>query len=277
MGLLWNRQVAVTFGPKGETGIKISGLRVTFDIEKTSSSNPNNGKIQIYNLNETSKGLLKTNEDSSIILEVGYGEVLEQLFIGDIRRSSTQRSGSDFITTIEADDGGKALGESRLDKSYAGGVKLKSVVDDALQSMKDAGQIIIGSISNIKDEIAQNGITVSGLSKKIIDDIASKQGLEFSIQDDEAQILDPATDTGEVAILLTPNTGLIGSPNAGLIGENTERIEFKGLIQTTKFRPGRTVKIESKDFEGLVRINKAKFSGDTHSPSWFVICEGTIL
>lgn len=277
MGLLWNRQVSVTFGPKGETGIKISGLRVVFDVEKTSSPNPNNAKIQIYNLNETSKGLLKTNEDSSIILEVGYGEVLEQLFVGDIQRSFTQRSGSDFITTIEADDGGKALSESRLDKSYASGVKLKSVVDDALQSMKDAGQIIIGSISNIKDEIAQNGITVSGLSKKIISEIADKQGLEFSIQDNEAQILDPATDTGEVAILLTPNTGLIGSPNAGISGENTEGVEFKALIQTTKFRPGRPVKIESKDFKGIIRMNKAKFNGDTDSPSWFVIGEGTIL
>ena len=277
MGLLWDRKVSATFGPKGRTGIKVSGLRTVFDIEKTSSSNANNAKIQIYNLNETSKGLLKTDESLSIILEVGYGDVLEQLFIGDIQRSFTKRSGPDFITTIEADDGGRALSESRLDKSYASGVKLKSVVDDALQSMKDAGQIIVGSISNIKDEIAQNGITVSGLSQKIINDIADKQGLEFSIQDNETQILDPATDTGETVILLTPNTGLIGSPNLGIADENVEGIEFKALIQTTKFRPGRAVKIESKDFEGLVRLNKVKFNGDTNSSDWFVFGEGTIL
>ncbi|MCK5603277.1 hypothetical protein KAR91_15445 [Candidatus Pacearchaeota archaeon] len=255
----------------------MSGLRIVFDIEKTSSSNANNAKIQIYNLNESNRGILKTGENLSITLEIGYGDILEQLFIGDIQRSFTQRSGPDFITTIEADDGGRALSESKLDKSYSAGVKLKSVVDDAMQSMKDAGQIIIGSVSNIKDEIAQNGITISGLAQKIINDIANKQGLEFSVQDNEAQILDPAIDTGEIAVLLTPNTGLIGSPNLGIAGENIEGIEFKALIQTTKFRPGRAVKIESKDFNGLIRINKSKFIGDTHAPSWFVIGEGNIL
>ena len=213
----------------------------------------------------------------SAILEVGYGDILEQIFIGDIQRSFTKKSGPDFITTMELSDGGKALSESRLDKSYAAGVKLKSVIDDALATMKEAGEVIIGSVANIKDEIAQNGITVSGLSKKIIDNIVGKQGLEFSIQDNETQILDPATDTGEIAILLTPNTGLIGSPQLGIVDENIEGIEFKALIQTTKFRPGRAVKIESKNFTGLIRISKSKFTGDTHSPNWFIIGEGTIL
>ena len=101
MSLLWDKKAVLSFGPKGVKGVKVSGLRIIFDIEKTSGSNPNTGKIQVYNLNETSVGTLKTNENLSAILEVGYGDNLEQLFIGDIQRSFTQRNGPDFITTME--------------------------------------------------------------------------------------------------------------------------------------------------------------------------------
>lgn len=277
MSLLWDRKASVTFGPKGGTGIKVSDLRVSFDVEKTSESNPNKAKIQIYNLSEASRGILKTKESQFILLEIGYGDVIDQLFIGDVERSFTQRSGADFVTTIEAADGGQALNESKIDKSYSAGVKLKTVIDDAMQAMKDTGQIVVGSLTNIKDEVAQNGITVSGLAKKVIDNISNKMGLEFSVQDNEAVILDPAVDTGELEVLLTPTTGLIGSPQLGKIDEKVEGVEFKALIQTTKFRPGRAVKLEAKDIDGLIRVIKAKFIGDTHATAWFVTCEGTLL
>ena len=280
MGLLWDRRAILTFGPKGSEGKRVEGLRINFEIEKTSKSNPNTTKIRVYNLNEDSKGILKTKEDLTVILEIGYGSDIDQVFIGDIERSFTQRKGADFITTIEADDGGQALAEAKLDKSYVAGTNLKTVIDDALKSMKNAGSIIVGAVTNIKDEIVQNGITVTGLSKTIVDNIASKQGMEFSIQDNEAQILDPEKDTGESAIFLTPSTGLIGSPSLGLIGKKASKVEgiiFKALIQTTKFRPGRAVQIESKDFTGLTRISKVRFNGDTDAPAWFVNCEATIL
>jgi len=280
MGLLWDRKAILTFGLKGEKGKRIEGLRVNFDIEKTSPSDPNTAKIQIYNLNEDSRGLLKTKEDSVVVLEGGYGNDIDQLFVGDIARSSTQRQGADFVTTIEAGDAEKSLTEAKLDKSYTAGTNVKTVIDDAFNSMVETGQVVIGAVSNIKDEIIQNGLTVSGLAKTVVDNITSKQDLEFSIQDNETQILDPLVDSGEPVILLTPQTGLIGSPSLGLIGKKASKIEgvvFKALIQTTKFRPGRAVKIESRDFTGLTRLSKVRLNGDTHGKEWFANCEATIL
>lgn len=279
MALLWDRKAVVTFGPKGEEGVRVTDLRVSFDIDSTNDSNANTAKIQIYNLNGSNRGVLKTKDDLVVILEIGYGNTLEQLFIGDIARSSTQRNGADFITTIEAGDAEKALTEATLDKSYEAGTNEKTIVEDAFQAMKDTGQIIIGSLAAMKDDITQNGFSASGTAKLVVDKIISKQKLEFSIQNNETQILKPDQDTGEEAILLTPQTGLIGSPSVGLIGKKAskkEGISFRALIQTTKFRPGRLVNIVSRDMDGFFKIVKASFNGDTHSEPWFADCEAII-
>ena len=281
MGQLWNRKAIVTMGPKGGQGVRIEGLRVSFDIEKTNEKSANNAKVLIYNLNESNKSLLKTKEDLSLTLEVGYGaNSVDLLFTGDIVRSTTQRRGADFVSTIEIDDGDEALTKATLEKSYEAGTDMKTVIQDALQSMKDTGQVVIGSIGSIKDDIAQNGFSASGLASSIVEQITSKQGLEFSIQDNETQILEAAEDTGEEAIVLTPSTGLIGSPRIGLIGKEATKqdgIEFKALIQTTRFKPGRKVKIKSREVDGFFKILKSKFAGDTHASAWYVTCEGQLI
>ena len=271
MGLLWQRKVNAIFGVKGEDGVKVSGLRVAFDIDKTPQSTANNAKISIYNLNESNRDLLKNDKENLfIILEVGYQDEIDQLWVGDIKRSTTGRKGADFVTTIESEDGGQAIREARIDKSYAPGTNIKSIIGDLANTLKDAGGVAIGTLSRVKDEVTQNGFTASGISKIVLDDLAEKQDLEWSIQDNEVQFLEPDQDTGEEVVLLTPETGLIGSPVSREKG-----IEFKALIQTTKIRPGRPVKIQSRQFDGLYRINKAKYQGDTHDKAWYITAEAT--
>lgn len=280
MSQLWNRKAIVTMGPKGEQGVKIEGLRVSFDIEKTLGQPANNAKVMIYNLNESNKSILKTKENLSLALEVGYGDNVDLLFTGDIVRSTTQRNGADFISTIEIEDGDEGLRKATLDKSYVAGTNEKTIIQDALQSMKDTGQVIIGTIATLKDNIAQNGFSASGLASDIVNGLAKKQDHDFSIQDNETQILKADEDTGEEAIVLTPSTGLIGSPRIGLIGKDatkTDGIEFKALIQTTRFKPGRIAQIKSREVDGFFKILKSKFTGDTHAPAWFVTCEAQTI
>ncbi len=281
MAQLFNRKAVVTMGPKGEQGVKIEGLRVSFDIVKTLGQPSNNAKIMIYNLNESNKSILKTKEDLSLTLEVGYGiNNVDLLFTGDIVRTTTQRSGADFISTIEVSDGDEGLRKATLDKSYVAGTNEKTIIQDALEEMKKTGQIIIGTIATLKDNIAQNGFSASGLASDIVNGLAKKQNHDFSVQDNKTQILKADEDTGEEAIVLTPSTGLIGSPRIGLIGKEatkTDGIEFKALIQTTRFKPGRVAQIKSREVDGFFKILKSKFTGDTHALAWFVTCEAKTL
>ena len=270
MALLWKRNIAITFGPKGGEGIKVVALRASFELEKTSESSANTAKITIYNLNENHRGLLQNEENVLIILEVGYGEELGQLFIGDVTKVSIMKKGPDWVTSIEAGDGDQGLKDATLDKSYKAGVSLKTVVDDAIKSIKSTGAIVTGTIKGLKEEISQNGFSVSGLAQSVIDDITKKQGLEWSVQDNELNIIPVDEDTGENAMVLTSTTGLVGSPI-----RREKGIEFMSLITSVEARPGRAVKIESRDITGFFKLRKVTFVGDTDGNAWYMkgVCD----
>lgn len=268
MSDLFNRQVSITFGPLGGLGTKVTELRMAFKIDKSREKTPNPGEIKIYNLNPDNRALLEDAEDLVVILEVGYGEVLEHLFTGNIAKAKTMKQGPDFITTIEAGDGEKGFLNGRLDKSYAAGTTYKTMIQDVANSMKDAGEIAIGTLKNVKDEVTQNGVTLSGLSNVLMSKLASKQGLEWNIQDNEFQILGPTDNNGEEAVLLTPDTGLIGKPV-----KLDKGIDFKSLMNT-KIKPGGLVKIESEALNSIVRVNKALFEGDTFGLPFYVTGHG---
>lgn len=264
MAQLWNREIGLRFGNKGLLGVKITDLRITFVIGKTSDSNANTSKIKVYNLNERSRTILEQGGDLVAILEAGYtGTGLEVLFKGEIDKSRFRRIGSDWVTTIFVKDGNTAITKTHFEKSYAGPVDLKAVAEDVIRTLKNEADIVVKDLKNLSSDIIQNGFSANGLASRILDNIVEKQGLEWNIQNGELQIIAPDSSDNE-AIVLTPQTGLIGSP---VRRENG--IEFRALLQP-KIRPGGAVKIESRNLKGLFRVRQAQFKGDTHGTPWFV-------
>jgi len=280
MSLLWNRKVAVTYGIKEMAGplvswnhIKVIGLRVAFEIEKTSESTPNPAKITIYNLGAQNWTILESTEPMVISLEVGYGDSLKEIFYGDITKSSFTRQGPDSVAVIEADDGGQAIREARIDKSYKAGVSLKTVIKDVVTTLKDAGRVAIDQVltklksDDLEDKKTQTGLSISGASKDIMSKMMGIFGLEWHIQDNELKILEPTGNDGEEKVILTPKTGLIGTPI-----RRDNGIEFTALIQPNII-PGRLVKIESTNINGDFRVRKAKFIGDNYDQPWYITAE----
>lgn len=267
MAQLWNREVGLRFGIKGFLGIKITQLRVAFVIGATSDKNANTSKIKVYNLNEKSRSILEQGGDLVAILEAGYkrptGTGLEVLFKGEIDKSQFRRVGPDWVTTLFIKDGNTAITKVHFEKSFAGPIDLKEIAREVVQKLKDEAGIIVKDLKNLNSEIIQNGFSANGLASKILDKLIDKQGLEWNIQNGELQIIAPDSSDDE-AIVLTPETGLIGSP---VRRENG--IEFRALLQP-KVKPGRAVKIISRNINGLFRIRQAQFKGDTHGTPWFV-------
>jgi len=287
---LWDRSIAVSFGPKGaeNEGVKITGLRISFEITKTSESTPNTAKINIYNLSPEHRALLETSEDLGVILETGYGGNLEELFAGDIKLAKTESSadkleglavttlnqGPDKVTTIEAVSGHFAIEQATVDKSYAEKTSTVTILSDVINSFSGKGVYVGNALNFVKsgaivDKIAQMGMVLSGPSSTHMDNLSSNLGLEWSIQDNDMQIISQDGKTTEDAVLLNQDTGLIGSPIWKKDG-----IEFTALINP-KIKPGRAVaiSIESKQYTGFFRVWRAVFSGDSHDQSWVVKAE----
>ena len=295
MSFLWLRQATVSFGPKGEKGIKIkSGIarsdiipgpgvpdistgnaRIVFNIVKNNKANK--AKIQIYNLSEKSREFLNQNNtlgDIQLILEVGYKQTgLNILFVGDVERSSYKRVGADWITIIECKDGGQAIQSVVLDKSYAGDVKIdvQTIVKDLVNRMKEEARINVDNIlAHIKEKVQSKkidwGLNVEGLAMETLNTLLGAQNKEASIQNNNMFIAGPTDkETSDRAITLSPETGLIGSP----ITKEKDSIGFKSLIYP-KVDATSTIFLKSKEFNGLYRVRSIKFNGDTHSNNWFM-------
>lgn len=265
---LFGRNTAVTFGPEGSKGTLVTGLRVSFDIDKNSDSNSNTSRISIYNLNRDNRDKLQRQENFKILLEAGYGLQLGVIFFGDITKVSSEKHGPDWITEIECGDGHKALYDSFVQVLSESG-NLDSVVDFALEEFKAFGvglkEKLPATIQSIRGEIAQNGFSFSGTLKTLMDTLVQTQaGFEWNIQDFNLQVIDVNADIPEVqAISITPETGLIGSPKF-----REEGIEFDAFIQGRRLNPGEVVKLKTDRVDGIYRVRKARYRGDTHDNDW---------
>lgn len=268
--MLWKRNAAIVIG-----GVKATGLRIAFDIEKTNiGREANKATITVYNLNETTRTLTQ-KKDTVVILEVGYGENLEQLFVDNITKSSTKRQGADIVTTLEYDN--KALRETRFNKSYSAGVSIKTTIKEVAQTFRDAGGVIIGNLgerfASIDDKQEQTGLALSGMAKDVMDDLIGKLDLEWNIQDNELHILKPDEGIpGEEAVLLTPQTGLIGSPAK----REDDGVEFMCLIIPGIY-PGKLIQIRSKHIFETYKVIKAIYRGDTHGQLWNITGWGKVI
>jgi hypothetical protein len=297
MKYLFLRQATVSFGPKGSQGVKIySGLkfnniisgpgildnpignaRISFDVIKDTELNK--AKIKIFNLAEDSRKFLDKIEglgDIQVILEVGYRDLgLQVLFIGDVERTNYNKVGPDWITEIVSSDGGKANKEVTFDKSYAGDVKIdmQTIIKDILETVKDKARVNIDTLLNqikqkVKSEKLDWGLNAQGLATKTLKSLLAKQGKEFSIQNNNAEIQGPEEKVNtDRAISINVNTGMIGSPV-----QREKGVEFKALINPSLKPMGdvSTVLLNSSGINGIYRVRKLRFTGDTHGNNWFM-------
>jgi hypothetical protein len=259
---LFDRQAVIIFGPAGLEGKRLEGLRVKFEIEKTIEKFVNKASISVYNLTRDSQSLCE-KKDLTLLLSVGYGALLEDIFKGDVARPITVMEGSDYITTFEVGDGEKAYKESKVNFTFKEGTALKDMFLDVAKTFGKQ----IKDMADLPADKLLNGFTATGLSRNVLDDITAKSGLEWSIQDGDIQITKRGKTTSEEAVLLSSSTGLIGRPM-----KKDDSYEFTSLLQP-KIKPGRKVQIDTPNLKGIFRCEKVIHKGDNFDKDWFTVME----
>ena len=286
---LRNAEVVVGQRYTGKSPVKpATGLsfktRTNFSVEKTVESTPNNAKVSIYNLSQQSRTFLE-QKNMVLFLSVGYQEALSTLFIGDITRIETKRQGADVITSIESGDGELALRTSHVEIS----LEANATNVQAMKAAIDALNITLGSTDGIKTKVYKKGFTFSGTAKELLDTLTRQLNLEWSVQDGELIILPKNGPDGQEAVVVTPDTGLIGFPT-----KTKDGLEFVSLLNP-RIRPGRVVIVRSKQFYGvemeqskfiasralkesgaIVKCKRVVYEGDTHEGNWQVKVEAII-
>ena len=258
-----------------EAGERRPILRVVFKIDRHLSKEPNTAEVDIYNLKESTRGLL-SEKGIQTTIEAGYIEDSHVIFSGKLDYGTTERSGADWVSSLESTDGGKETRKNRISVSY------KSIgFGDAIKAAAQAMGLGLGNIEekirtgNIRGALSSfsNGLVMNGQAAPQFDKLVKSFGYEWSIQDEQLIILEPGgTLDPNRAIVLKQSTGLVGSPQAGEDG----LVEARSLL-IPRLLPGRKAKIQSRLVDGFFRVERSVFLGDTWGTDWYTEIEAKPL
>jgi len=270
----FNRQYSVSFGPQAPFGLPISlfsydSLRVRFEIDKLGVGTSSKSKIEIFNLNQVSRQNIK--KGWAVVLKAGYKSgiisIPPVLFQGVVGPGGAfaKREGADIVTTMECGDGEQQMMMGTIDRSYPTGTPMALVITDVIAS----SGLIPGIITGVPTIIFSKGYTAHGQIRKVMDELTKRAGLAWNVNNGAVNVIPIKGFDGRVAEVISSETGMIGVPSV-----DNGVLKFSNLLNP-KLVPGSLILMQSSNISinGIHKINRSKFVGDTHDSKWQVECE----
>lgn len=286
-GRQWLRACSLTVGAH-EKGLDLSALRITFKTQKGDVETPNSAEINVYNLSEDTISKIR-REFTRVILQAGYQGNAGIIFDGQIRQARNWREGGvDTVLSILAADGDRAYNFATVNTSLAAGSKPADHVQVCQQSFTAQGTGV-GHVPDLPGQPLPRGKVMYGMARTYMRDTAKTTDTTWSIQDGKVQMLPLKGYLPGEAVLLTHETGLVNTPE-----QSQDGIKVRCLLNP-RLRVGGRIKLDNAsvkraqtdlklaatrpaalDHDGLYRIIKVEFSGDTHGNDWYadMVCIG---
>ena len=261
----------------GGSGVEITNLKISFDIQKTSDKNPNTNKISVWNLTRNTRMMLE-KPGTKCILYAGYAEDAGPLLIfqGGVTHAWTKFDGPDVITEFELGDGAQEIRDTTISVGYNKGIKSNQVLNDVAGKMG----LPLTIASNAPERSWANGLSHHGSARSLLDKVVAGTGLEWSIQNGNLQVIEKGMVTTRQGIEIAVDSGMIGSPERERTdkGETkpkkgkTAKQEWDGwkvktLLMPT-LNPGDRVKLMARAVEGIFRIEEIHHTGDNWEGDW---------
>lgn len=251
--------------------LRSENLRIQFEIEKTKTSTPNSAEIKISNLSDEIRSKIR-EKDALVRLYAGYkndiGPVL--LFVGNSQHIINMWETPDIVTHIEAQDGQRSLRETRISLSYGDKTSANVIVT------RLANELGFPLRQDFDISGFYQGFSFNGLARDGLDKVTKRFGYSWLIINNEILIVKREGNTGNVAVVLSSETGLVNSPEKlnyqeGRLEEAIEKeLEWKVTsLLNPRLNPGALVDIRSKQATGLFQIEKVRHYGDTRGDQWY--------
>lgn len=246
--------------------VVITDLDIEFDVKTHLGRKPNTATIRVYNLNTDNRAKLEAEARSiGVELKAGYKSTsVGTIFTGDVSSAVSERAPGGWVTPVEAGDGRRASRTSRVAQSHAAGSRVADIIRGVASSLN----IGSGNTERVLSQIAGSTSgprTVHGNAATQLDRLVSSEGLEWSIQRGNLQFLQRGRALTGSAVVLSPDSGLIGSPSVDKNG----LVSCKCNIIPDVF-PGRRIKLESASINAEFRVETANYKGSTFGPDWSI-------
>jgi len=271
----------------GADVFQVSDLDISFKVKKTLGKEPNTAEATILNLSAQTRAAFQ-DKNLRVTIRAGYEGALADLFVGNARDIDSAPEEADWKTTIQLGDGERGYRHGRVSASFRPGVPVTRV----LQSIADGMQLDSTLVTGVDALVGRQyvaGYTAHGRAARELDKILKGFGLEWSIQDGRLLVLAPDQSTNETIVVLSADSGLVGSPTLNTPGASNSINPFTGTVVSTRgkptlkakcllqpeIKPGRRVEMDSvTGIKGLFRITSVEHSGDTAGGDWYTSFEG---
>jgi hypothetical protein len=264
---LWGRSWRVQVGP-----IVTEDCDVIFKVERTILGKPGTLDLQIFNLtSDNRKEIASLPRGTLVRVDAGYADSRSMIFRGDLRRADNHRDDGapDWVTHVTAGDGENAMRTARAIRSFGAGATLQSVVTYLADAMGvGRGNITEVLADRVLDQARNTfpeGTLVHGVAAREMSRLLDSCGLSWSIQDGVFQIIPRGGSLARSAVLLSSDSGLIGSPAVG-----ANHVVTAKSLMIPDLTPGQKVQLQSRAVTGLHRIEKSTHEGDTRGDEWGV-------
>ncbi len=287
MNAQWLRACSLTVG-KGSAGLELGALRVVFATRKGDVETPNSAEIRVYNLSAGTAARIR-REFTRVVLQAGYQDNIGTIFDGTIRQVRTGReNGTDTWLEIIAADGDAAYNFATVNTTLAAGSKPADRVAVAQAAMAEKGAGA-GYTPDLGGQALPRGKVMYGMARQHMRNEAETTDTTWSIQDGKVQMLPRAGYLPGAAVVLTHETGLVGTPE-----QTQDGIRVRCLLNP-RLRVGGRIKLDnasvlraktdlkasallppSLDHDGIYRILTVEFRGDTRGNDWYadMVCIG---
>lgn len=255
--------------------LDVSELAIRFKAKRTLAMRAGTLDLEIRNLSPEHRREIQTARRFRTFVEVqaGYVGGMSLIFRGDLRKAVPAREGTDWIVKVTAGDGEHALRSARVSRSFAPGTTVQAVVQHIAEAMGvGIGNAVtalrgasLGTAGLLGDALPE-GTVLHGSAAAELTRLCESARKTWSIQEGNLQILDLGGALSRTAILLSPDTGMVGTPEI----VNRRVITVKALLQPGLV-PGQQVVVQSDALLSTApwRITEADYSGDTHGVDWY--------
>jgi len=292
----FDRVYRLLVGKDGGQGLEIvPPIRITFDIAKTTAEEPNDAKITVYNLAAQTR---RTLEEPGLrcVLYAGYAEEGGPLLMasGSIVYAYTRYDQPNVVTELTVKDGYIEVRDTAVSIGLGPGARASDIIRDIARQMG----LPLLMADDAPDRRWEQGFSFYGAARTALHKVTQGTGLEWSIQNQQLQVVQRLGTTRRQAVVLAVDTGLLGQPErtraaasekakakapgqaaaaAPAVAAKTatpasgqqqrDGWKVKSLLLPT-ISPGDLVKLESRSIEAFQRAETVRHTGDSEGGDW---------
>lgn len=283
----FDRVYRLLVGKPDQKGLEIrQPMRVTFEVSKDAQEDPNDHKIRIYNLAADTRRALE-EPGLRCVLYAGYAEEGGPLLMasGSVVYAYTWYELPDVVTELAVKDGYTEVRDTAVSIGLGPGTQASAIIRNVARQMG----LPLVMADDVPDRRWQQGFSFYGAARTALHKVTQGTGLEWSIQNQQLQVVCRRGTTRRKAVVLAADTGLIGYPertreaarekarvrdsqtndDARLVSARQQLDGWRvtSLLLPT-INPGDLVKLESRTVQAFQRVEAVRHYGDSAGGDW---------